>query len=259
MNTKLQRIATDIYSFEDLINKNCVYVDNTDFIHEMLTGDTDYFFFSRLRSFGKSLTISTLKAAFEVKKELFAGLKIEQLDSYLRFVLMTGIAKFSKASIFSKLNKLFDITMDAKYATLLIQTGYLTTDSLLDTSHTLDRFKDSLDSQDIESLIEEPYSFYASIPYHLSAGKSSEAYYHTVFYCIFYLLYRFNAELSTNKGRIDAVCKSRQAVYIFEFKHNKSANEAMIQMKDRGYGEQKNLTEWEHEILKSQYLILQTI
>ncbi|GBU08291.1 hypothetical protein AwDysgo_16220 [Bacteroidales bacterium] len=223
MEAKLKRIATDIYSFEDLINRSSLYVDKTDFIHEMLTGYTDYFFLSRPRRFGKSLTISTLKAVFEGKKELFKGLKIEALDydwkihpvihidmggidstkpeilnealvdmlhelaqdlnisigtssrspilfkelvrkaaklgkvvllideydkpltdnfgmphledvrilmenfyavvkasdPYLRFVLMTGVAKFSKVSIFSKLNNLYDITMDSQYACML--------------------------------------------------------------------------------------------------------------------------------------------
>ena len=38
------------------------------------------FFLSRPRRFGKSLLLSTLEAYFEGKKELFAGLAIEQLE-----------------------------------------------------------------------------------------------------------------------------------------------------------------------------------
>jgi hypothetical protein len=41
------------------------------------------------------------------------------LDEYLKFVFLTGVSKFSKASVFSGLNNLNDITMDDLYAMLL--------------------------------------------------------------------------------------------------------------------------------------------
>ncbi len=37
-------------------------------------------------------------------------------DQYLRFVFLTGVSKFSKTSIFSKLNNLVDISLNQKYA-----------------------------------------------------------------------------------------------------------------------------------------------
>jgi hypothetical protein len=45
-------------------------------------------------------------------------INIKSSDEHLRFVFMTGVTKFSKVSIFSKLNNLEDITMDKYYATL---------------------------------------------------------------------------------------------------------------------------------------------
>ncbi|MBR1714870.1 MAG: ATP-binding protein [Treponema sp.] len=47
-------------------------------------------------------------------KGFFAVLK--DCDAYLRFVLFTGVTKFSKVSIFSDLNQLQDISMHPKYA-----------------------------------------------------------------------------------------------------------------------------------------------
>lgn len=47
-------------------------------------------------------------------KGFFAVLK--DCDTYLRFVLFTGVTKFSKVSIFSDLNQLQDISMHQKYA-----------------------------------------------------------------------------------------------------------------------------------------------
>jgi hypothetical protein len=43
---------------------------------------------------------------------------IKALDPYLRFVLLTGITRFSRASIFAELNNLNDISMDDRYATM---------------------------------------------------------------------------------------------------------------------------------------------
>jgi hypothetical protein len=45
-------------------------------------------------------------------------INIKASDEHLRFVFMTGVTKFSKVSVFSKLNNLDDITMDEKYATM---------------------------------------------------------------------------------------------------------------------------------------------
>ena len=40
------------------------------------------------------------------------------MDGFIRFVLITGVTKFSKISIFSDLNQLRDISLLPKYAAL---------------------------------------------------------------------------------------------------------------------------------------------
>ena len=64
------------YSFEELIRGNFLYVDKTEYIWNMIRPATAGYFLSRPRRFGKSLTVSTLKAVFQGKKELFKGLAI---------------------------------------------------------------------------------------------------------------------------------------------------------------------------------------
>jgi hypothetical protein len=44
---------------------------------------------------------------------------LKSLDEHLRFVLLTGVSKFSKVSVFSGLNNLNDISIDEPYVTLL--------------------------------------------------------------------------------------------------------------------------------------------
>ncbi len=44
---------------------------------------------------------------------------IKAADQYIRFVFITGISKFSRVGIFSGMNNLDDISMDARFATML--------------------------------------------------------------------------------------------------------------------------------------------
>jgi len=50
----------------------------------------------------------------EMLKDLYSIIK--ENDAYLKFVLLTGVSKFSKVSLFSGLNILDDITLDQEYA-----------------------------------------------------------------------------------------------------------------------------------------------
>lgn len=68
-----------IQNFESLISEGYLYVDKTDLIFRMVN-EGSYYFLSRPRRFGKSLTVSVLEAYFSGKKELFKGLAIEQLE-----------------------------------------------------------------------------------------------------------------------------------------------------------------------------------
>ena len=67
-----------IQSFETLRKDGFVYVDKTDLIYKLVQGHV--YFLSRPRRFGKSLLVSTLKAYFEGRKDLFEGLKIMDLE-----------------------------------------------------------------------------------------------------------------------------------------------------------------------------------
>ena len=68
-----------IQSFEKLRRENCVYIDKTALVYSLVHTSMP-FFLSRPRRFGKSLLLSTLRAYWEGKKQLFEGLAIEKLE-----------------------------------------------------------------------------------------------------------------------------------------------------------------------------------
>jgi hypothetical protein len=219
----MKPLSTSIYTFSNLIDGGFLYVDKTPLIHQLLEPASAQYFLARPRRFGKSLLISTLKAIFQGRRELFKGLWLDSADfewktypvihldmgscvadtkkkleekllrklqynagennieltctdagsafeelvqllakrdgkvvvlvdeydkpllgqlgtpgvreiqnllktfygviktteEHQRFALITGVSKFSKVSIFSDLNNLTDLTMNAQFATLL--------------------------------------------------------------------------------------------------------------------------------------------
>ncbi|MCL2327768.1 MAG: ATP-binding protein [Bacteroidetes bacterium] len=78
MNT-IRKLPIGIQDFEYLRTNNFLYVDKTQYIYQLVQYGKPYFL-GRPRRFGKSLFLSTLKAYFEGKKELFEGLKIAELE-----------------------------------------------------------------------------------------------------------------------------------------------------------------------------------
>lgn len=75
----MKEITTDNFSFEDLIRRNSLYVDKTQYVWKLVSSGTKIYFLSRPRRFGKSLLLSTLEAFFLNKRELFKGLAIDTL------------------------------------------------------------------------------------------------------------------------------------------------------------------------------------
>ena len=77
----MKPIATNIADFETLRKAGLLYVDKTALLHRLITmpGST-FFFCARPRRFGKSLSVTTLKAIFLGRRELFDGLAIAATD-----------------------------------------------------------------------------------------------------------------------------------------------------------------------------------
>jgi hypothetical protein len=73
----MKNLPIGIQTLTEIRNRNCVYVDKTQLVHQLVTTGK-YYFFARPRRFGKSLLISTLKELFLGNKAVFEGLWIEK-------------------------------------------------------------------------------------------------------------------------------------------------------------------------------------
>lgn len=74
-----RKLPIGIQSFEDIRKDGYLYVDKTAYVYRLAHEGKPYFL-SRPRRFGKSLLISTMRAYFEGRRELFSGLDIERLE-----------------------------------------------------------------------------------------------------------------------------------------------------------------------------------
>ncbi|MDR1418551.1 MAG: ATP-binding protein, partial [Endomicrobium sp.] len=105
-----------------------------------------------------------------------------------------------------------------------------------------DKLYEALIGKDAEKLTDSLTELYASIPYNLHITK--EAYYHSLFLVTCRLAgFDVEAEVHTNKGRIDVVLKKDNIVIIVEIKYGEDKSievllqEAISQIKDKKYYE----------------------
>ena len=92
---RLKRLPVGIQTFSEVIGLDCLYIDKTEYIWNMIHL-SKYIFLSRPRRFGKSLLLSTIQAYYEGRKDLFKGLFIETVEKdwteypVLRFDMSTA-------------------------------------------------------------------------------------------------------------------------------------------------------------------------
>jgi Predicted AAA-ATPase/PD-(D/E)XK nuclease superfamily len=85
-------------------------------------------------------------------------------------------------------------------------------------------------------------TIFKSLPYELWQ-KENEHFYHAIIHLTFTLLGVYvQSEVQTSDGRMDALIMMKDYIYCIEFKLDKSADEAIQQIKDKGY-----LTPFAHE------------
>ena len=112
----------------------------------------------------------------------------------------------------------------------------------LDNATLIQKFCRALLNEDLESALAVLRAYLAGIPYPeggkeiLEDMEKCEYYYETIFYLIFSFMNRhIQTQVKTCRGRADMVMRTAKAVYVFELKMNKSAEEALRQIDEKGY------------------------
>jgi hypothetical protein len=120
----------------------------------------------------------------------------------------------------------------------------------------------------LEDAIDVLRSFLAVIPYDII--KETENYYQTAVHLIFTMLgFNCRTELRIAAGRIDVLVETKRFFYFFEFKLDKTADAAMVQIDNKDYllpwkckdktifkvgvnfnHEERNIGEWKYEIVE---------
>ncbi len=95
----------------------------------------------------------------------------------------------------------------------------------------------AFNNRDMEAVREIINAVLSDLPYE-TFTKQTEGLYHGLIHIMFKYLDMFiRSEVHTNKGRLDSVVETETDVYIFEFKFNQSAEEALGQIQTKNYAQ----------------------
>jgi hypothetical protein len=99
----------------------------------------------------------------------------------------------------------------------------------------VDKIRQFLERGEIEKVEGILNTIFKSLPYELWQ-RENEHFYHAIIHLSFSLLGVYmQSEVQTSDGRMDALIQLKDYVYCLEFKLDKSADEAIQQIKDKGY------------------------
>ena len=98
----------------------------------------------------------------------------------------------------------------------------------------------SLENGDLEMFRRQLTAFFSSIPYTMRRKgdeREHERYFHYTFYLLFRIMstYTILTEQQQSEGRADCIIETPENIYIFEFKLDGTAEDALMQIESKGY------------------------
>lgn len=243
---EIRKYPVGMQTFSKIREGNYVYVDKTKYIVHMLENGSQYVFLSRPRRFGKSLFVSTLQAYYEGRKELFEGLALGDyeknwvkhpvlhLTSAVPLLYQSGYLTIKK---YNPILQSFQLDYPNKEVRLgmvkSLAPNYLTPIQM-DNNGFIFEFLEQLYDGTMDGALQKMQAYLASISNRLS--NKNEKDFQTVFYLIFNLLGAYiKVEEDSAIGRADAVLHMPDTIYVMELKYDKSADEVLQQIDDKGY------------------------
>lgn len=123
---------------------------------------------------------------------------------------------------------------EVRYGFLEFLVPYYTEVSDDETGFHIAKFMRELRAGDVDAFMERLKVFFAGIPYELN--DNTERHYQVIFHIVFTLMGQFiQSEVRSARGRADAVVQAKDAIYVFEFKLNGTAEAALKQIEEKEY------------------------
>ena len=98
----------------------------------------------------------------------------------------------------------------------------------------IQKFVYEIRAGEVDAFFRRLQSFFADTPYELV--RQLELHYQNVLFIVFKLVgFYVKAEYHTSQGRIDLVLQTDRYIYVMEFKLQGSAEEALLQIEEKGY------------------------
>lgn len=179
-----------------------------------------------------------------IELRLISGYKIDPLslasigimvEDPIITLFLSGYLTITAYDFDSDLYTLDYPNQEVKQSFLKFLVPYYTRLSDTQTAFAINRFVTAVKEGKPDEFMERLSSLVAGIPYG-GKGVTAEDHFQNAVYLVFTLMgYFTRLEDRTSNGRIDMTVETADFVYIFEFKVDKSAQEAMRQIKDHGY------------------------
>ena len=171
----------------------------------------------------------------ELDEMSFSTYDIEKLQA-LPILFQTGYLTI-QAKLEYGLYRLGYPNREVRAAMLAYLIAEMRYDDTLSSTPTVVSLHRAFAANDLEQVIKLVKSIFKTIPSQIFIAKA-EHYYHSLTYLVFHYLGLYTeSEVNTNDGRLDCVVKTPTHIYVIEFKLDKSADEALQQIKDKGYAE----------------------
>ena len=124
---------------------------------------------------------------------------------------------------------------EVKYGFLNFASPFYTPVSQNETKFHIGQFVKELRECNVDAFLTRLRAFFAGNSYELQ-GENNERHYQIIFFIIFKLMGQFtDAEVRSSHGRADAVVKTKDIIYVFEFKLHDTAQAALQQIDEKGY------------------------
>ncbi|NME71316.1 ATP-binding protein [Flammeovirga aprica] len=170
----------------------------------------------------------------EIGESVFESFRIEDDYNPISLLFQTGYLTIKKEDTETGLFTLGYPNKEVKVAFMQHLLGAFSGTYAASSATMVVNIKRAFESNSISEVIRLTNVMLKNLPSHIH--PNSEPFYHAVLHLTFYYLGIFiESEVNMSDARADAIVKTGTHIYCFEFKYDQSAEEAMQQIKDKGY------------------------